>query len=81
MTLEELAQRLEEQDAMIALLQEQVETLLAAAPGVPEVHLYREVSAPPPISQPIDFQMMAVELGLSQAYADPYEEWGPGSYL
>jgi hypothetical protein len=84
-TIAELVQRLDEQEAMIAELQDKVAVLEAAEPAAPtvapEVHLYKEITVPAPISQPIDFQQMAMDLGAQHSWYDESTDWNPGGYI
>lgn len=75
-TVTQLAAQVLELQAEVAELRATVAEL-----STPAVQYVRELTAPAPISTPIDFQQMAVDLGASQAYADPYDEWGPATYL
>lgn len=64
-------------------MQEEIDSLRAhidAQAAAPAVQYVRELKPPPPVSEPIDFNHMAVELGASQAYSDP-EWWGANRYL
>jgi hypothetical protein len=69
--------------ARIDQLEEELEALRnhvneqAAAPAIQYV---RELKAPLPISEPLDFLQMASELGQSQAYSDP-DWWGATAYI